>query len=79
MGLQRVEYNSAIGFPSRAWGKNPSANVGDWQSTVHRVIESDATEVTLHTCTLTLSPITEVPYSSLLVFTAQLYSFIKAI
>ena len=46
MGLQRVEYNSAIVFPSGAGGKNPSANVGDWQATVPRVTESDASEVT---------------------------------
>ena len=46
MGLQRVEHDSATGFPGGAGGKNPSANVGDWQATVPRVTESDASEVT---------------------------------
>ena len=30
MGLQRVEHESATGFPSGAGVKHPSANVGDW-------------------------------------------------
>ena len=45
MGLQRVEHDSGIGFPGGAGGKNPPANVGDWQATVPRVTESDVTEV----------------------------------
>ena len=46
MGLQRVERDSATGFTSGAGVKNLCANIGDWQATVHRVTESDTTEVT---------------------------------
>ena len=42
----RVEHGSAVGFPSGSGVKYPSANIGDWQATVHRVTESDTTEAT---------------------------------